>query len=259
MEEKQPGEIILSIEDLIVADKFQNIVVDEVSLDVHSGEIVGVAGVQGNGQTEFVEAITGLRKSASGIVTLLNQDITKASPRKITELGSAHVPEDRQLDGLVLPFPIAENLVLCTYYKAPYSKGVILQYKTIQKHAEKLIEDFDIRTPSALTAVSNLSGGNQQKVIVARELSRPVKLLVANQPTRGLDVGAIEGIQNLLLEQRSNGAAILLLSEELEELLELSDRVAVIYEGELVGELDADQADLNTIGLMMTGSLRSLG
>ena len=183
-EVKVPGDVVVSIQDLVVVDKFKNIVVDHVSLEVRSGEIVGVAGVQGNGQTELVEAITGLRKNSGGLITLLGEDITHATPRQITELGSAHVPEDRQADGLVLPFPTAENLVLCTYYKEPFSKGVVLQYQTILEHAQHLIHDFDIRTPTALTPVSNLSGGNQQKVIIARELSRPIQFLMASQPTR---------------------------------------------------------------------------
>jgi len=253
--DKEPGELVLSIKNLIVADKFQNIVVDNVSLDVHAGEIVGVAGVQGNGQTELVEAITGLKKAAEGTITLLDQNITKASPRKITEIGSAHVPEDRQADGLVLPFPIAENLVLCTYYKAPFSKGVILQYKTILKHAEKIIENFDIRTPSALTPVSNLSGGNQQKVIIARELSRPIQLLVASQPTRGLDVGSIEYIHKQILQKRDNGCAVLLISPELDEIMELADRIAVMYRGKIIANLPNEGVTKEQIGLLMAGVL----
>ena len=189
---KTPGEVVIKIQDLVVTDKFNNIVVDHASLEVRSGEVVGIAGAQGIGQTELVEAITGLRKSDGGQITLLGKNITHATPRQITELGSAHVPEDRQADGLVLPFPVAENLVLCTYYKEPFSKGAVLQYQTILKQAEQLIHDFDIRTPGALTPVSNLSGGNQQKVIIARELSRPIQFLMASQPTRGLDVGTIE-------------------------------------------------------------------
>jgi simple sugar transport system ATP-binding protein len=171
--ETTPGDVVCSIQDLVVADKFGNVVVDDVSLDIRAGEILGVAGVQGNGQTELVEAITGLTKIASGKITLIGQDISKATPRQITELGSAHVPEDRQADGLVLPFSVAENLVLCSYHLPPFSKGIILQYDTILKNAEKLIQDFDIRTPSPLTSVGSLSVGNQQKVIIARELSAP--------------------------------------------------------------------------------------
>ena len=250
---KSAGDLVLSINNLGVADKFQNIVVDDVSVDVHEGEIVGIAGVQGNGQTELVQAVTGLRKTVEGSITLLGEDITKASTRKITEIGSAHIPEDRQADGLVLPFPIAENLVLCTYYKEPFSKGVILQYKTILQHAEKLINDFDIRTPGPLTPVSNLSGGNQQKVIIARELSRPIQLLVASQPTRGLDVGSIEYIHKRILQKREEGCAILLISPELDEIMELSDRIAVMYRGKIIANVPNIGVTKEQIGLLMAG------
>ena len=252
-EEKTPGDVVISIQDLVVADKFQNIVVDHVSLEVRAGEIVGIAGVQGNGQTELVEAITGLRKSAGGQITLLGEDISRATPRQITELGSAHVPEDRQADGLVLPFPTAENLVLCTYYKEPFSKGVVLQYQTILEHAEKLITDFDIRTPSALTPVSNLSGGNQQKVIIARELSRPIQFLMASQPTRGLDVGSIEYIHKRIVQKRDDGCAVLLVSPELDEIMELSDRIAVMYRGKILAVVNRSAVTKEEVGLMMAG------
>jgi general nucleoside transport system ATP-binding protein len=252
-EASEPGEVVLRIEDLIVADAYRNVVVDKVALEVHAGEIVGIAGVQGNGQTELVEAITGLRKSEGGSITLLGQDITKASPRKVTELGSAHVPEDRQADGLVLPFPIAENLVLCTYYKEPFSKGPILQYQTILDHSKQLISDFDIRTPGALTPVGTLSGGNQQKVIIARELSRPIQFLMASQPTRGLDVGSIEYIHNRILQKRDEGCAVLLVSPELDEIMQLSDRIAVMYRGEILAVLESKYATKEKIGLLMAG------
>jgi general nucleoside transport system ATP-binding protein len=258
-EESQPGDVVIQIEDLVVADKFQNIMVDHVSLDVHAGEIVGIAGVQGNGQTELVEAITGLRKSAEGQITLLGENITRATPRRITELGSAHVPEDRQADGLVLPFPTAENLVLCTYYKEPFSKGVVLQYQTILEHAEQLIKDFDIRTPSALTPVSNLSGGNQQKVIIARELSRPIDFLMASQPTRGLDVGSIEYIHKRIVQKRDEGCAVLLVSPELDEIMELSDRIAVMYRGKILAIVDSQLVSKEDVGLMMAGEMPEEG
>lgn len=253
--DKEPGDLVLSIKDLVVADKFQNVVVDHVSLDVHAGEIVGVAGVQGNGQTELVEAVTGMMKSAEGEITLLGQDISKASPRTITEIGSAHVPEDRQGVGLVLPFPVAENLVLCTYYKQPFSKGVVLQYKTILNHANDLIEDFDIRTPDALTPVSNLSGGNQQKVIIARELSRPIQLLVASQPTRGLDVGSIEYIHKRIVQKRDQECGVLLISPELDEIMELSDRITVMYRGQIIADIPNKDVTKEQVGLMMAGVL----
>ncbi len=251
--DNEPGQVIIEIEDLIVTDVYKNVVVDKVSLNVRAGEILGIAGVQGNGQTELVEAITGLRKPESGTITLLGQDITRASPRKITELGSAHVPEDRQADGLVLPFPTAENLVLCTYYKEPFSKGATLQYQIILDHAKQLISDFDIRTPSALTPVGTLSGGNQQKVIIARELSRPIQFLMASQPTRGLDVGSIEYIHNRILQKRDEGCAVLLVSPELDEIMQLSDRIAVMFRGEIIAIVESKLATKEQIGLLMAG------
>ncbi|NMC79397.1 MAG: ABC transporter ATP-binding protein, partial [Chloroflexi bacterium] len=175
---EKPGEPVLKVENLVVTDDRLQVAVDDISFEVHSGEILGIAGVQGNGQTELVEAITGLRQSTEGKISLLAEDITHATPRAITELGSGHIPEDRQQDGLVLSFPVMDNLVLCQYYLPPFARGMALQWNTIQQNAEKLIEQFDIRTPSPLTTVGSLSGGNQQKVIVARELSRPIRLLV---------------------------------------------------------------------------------
>jgi general nucleoside transport system ATP-binding protein len=250
---KKPGDIVLSVKDLVVADKFKQIVVDHVSFTVHAGQVLGVAGVQGNGQTELVEAITGLRKSLSGNILFRDEEIANATPRKITELGAAHVPEDRQVDGLVLPFPVAENLVLCTYYKEPFAKGLILQYDKIFENSEKLVSDFDIRTPSSITPVGHLSGGNQQKVIIARELSRPIKLLVASQPTRGLDVGSIEYIHKRIIQKRDEGCAVLMVSPELDEILELSDRIAVMYRGKIIALVAADEVSKETLGLLMAG------
>jgi simple sugar transport system ATP-binding protein len=252
-EVKKPGEVVLSVKDLVVTDQMKQMMVDHVSFDVHAGQILGVAGVQGNGQTELVEALTGLRKSMAGEVHFDGTDITNKPPRKITELGSAHVPEDRQADGLVLSFPVAENLVLCTYYLDPYAKGVILQYDKILENSEKLIKDFDIRTPSSLTPVGSLSGGNQQKVIIARELSRPIKLLIASQPTRGLDVGSIEYIHKCIVEKRDEGCAVLLVSPELDEVIELSDRIAVMYRGKIIAVVNADDVSKETLGLLMAG------
>ena len=251
--ECKPGELVCSVENMTVVDKFNNVVVDDISLEIYSGEIVGIAGVQGNGQTELVNAITGLQKTLSGKITLLSEDVTKCSPRQITELGTAHVPEDRQADGLVLPFPVAENLVLCTYYKEPFAKGVILQYPVILENAEKLIKAFDIRTPSAFTPVGSLSGGNQQKVIIARELSRPIKFLVASQPTRGLDVGSIEYIHKRILQKRDEGCGVLLVSPELDEIMELSDRVAVMYRGRIIAIVPNKGVTKEYIGLLMAG------
>lgn len=254
--ERKPGkpeDMVLQVDDLVVTDERRQIAIDGISFDVRAGEVLGVAGVQGNGQTELVEAVTGLRTPQSGKVTLLGEDITKASPRKITELGTAHVPEDRQRDGLVLPFPITDNLILNTYYQEPFTKGVVLQEKTILKRAKQLIEGFDIRTPGATTSAGSLSGGNQQKVIVAREFSRPIKLLVASQPTRGLDVGSIEYIHRQILEKRDKGCAVLLVSSELDEILALSDRIAVMYRGKIVDVLPAEKATKEGLGLLMAG------
>jgi ABC-type uncharacterized transport system ATPase subunit len=254
------GEKVLEVKDLVVTDAQKQVTVDEVSFDVHAGEILGVAGVQGNGQTELVEAVTGLRQPIGGSIHLLGQDITRATPRQVTELGSAHVPEDRQRDGLVLTFPVTDNIALCTYYKPPFAKGVQMQEKVILDTANQLIEDFDIRTPNAMTNVGALSGGNQQKVIIAREFSRPIKLLVTSQPTRGLDVGSIEYIHKRIIEKRDEGCAVLLVSPELDEIMELSDRIAVMYRGKIVAIVPAEKATKAYIGLLMAGvSLEQAG
>ncbi|PKO17841.1 MAG: heme ABC transporter ATP-binding protein [Chloroflexi bacterium HGW-Chloroflexi-10] len=247
------GDVVLSVNDLVVTDEQNQVTVDSISLEVRAGEILGIAGVQGNGQTELVEAITGLRKPISGAILLLDQDISHSSPRHITELGIAHVPEDRQKDGLVLSFPIYENMVLCTYYTPPFAKGINLDYKKIYENADKLIKDFDVRTPNAQTNVGSLSGGNQQKVIIARELSRPIKFLVASQPTRGLDVGSIEYIHSRIIQKRDEGCAVMVVSPELDEIMQLSDRIAVMYRGKVLAILDADKVTKEEIGLYMAG------
>jgi general nucleoside transport system ATP-binding protein len=252
-EPSKPGEAVLRIEDLIVADDTRQVTVDGISLEVRTGEIVGVAGVQGNGQTELVEALTGLRHPVSGKISLLGKDITHASPREITELGTAHIPEDRQRDGLVLPFSVADNLVLNMYYLAPFARGVVRDEGQITRSAQEKISAFDVRTPSALTPVDSLSGGNQQKVIVARELSRPIKFLVASQPTRGLDVGSIEYIHNQILQKRDAGVAVLLVSTELDEVLQLSDQIAVIFSGKIIAVVPSEEATKEYIGLLMAG------
>ncbi len=249
----KPGEVVLEVEDLVVLDERNQVAVDGVSFEVRAGEILGIAGVQGNGQTELVEAVTGLKAPFSGSIRFQGEDISRADPRRITELGSAHVPEDRQRDGLVLPFPVADNLVLNTYYQVPFTRGVVLQPEAILRTAEQRIREFDIRTPSPLTPVSSLSGGNQQKLIVAREFSRPIRLLVASQPTRGLDVGSIEYIHKSIVEKRDEGTAVLLVSPELDEIMELSDRIAVLYRGKIVGMLDAAEATKEQVGLLMAG------
>jgi simple sugar transport system ATP-binding protein len=201
----------------------------------------------------LVEALTGLRPSAAGKVTLLGRDITQATPRQITELGCAHVPEDRQKDGLVLPYPITDNLVLNTYYQKPFTKGVVLQPQNILERAVDLIAKFDIRTPSPQTLVGSLSGGNQQKVIVAREFTRPIRLLVASQPTRGLDVGSIEYIHQRILEKRDAGCAVFLVSPELDEIMQLSDRIAVMYRGKIIAIVASGEVTKEEVGLLMAG------
>jgi simple sugar transport system ATP-binding protein len=250
---KKPGKDILSVKDLVVTNAFHQVVVDKVSFDVHAGQVLGIAGVQGNGQTELVEVLTGLRKMHSGEVTFEGKNISNASPRQITEIGSAHVPEDRQADGLVLQSPVAENLVLSTYYRKPFAKGINLQFDKIMSNSEKLVKDFDIRTPSSMTNVGSLSGGNQQKVIIARELSRPIKLLIASQPTRGLDVGSIEYIHKRIVQKRDEGCAVLLVSPELDEVIELSDRIAVMFRGKIIAIVNADEVTKETLGLLMAG------
>jgi general nucleoside transport system ATP-binding protein len=254
--DKSPAKIgnqVLSVKNLIVTDNKKQVTVDEVSFEVNAGEVLGIAGVQGNGQTELVEAITGLRVPAKGHIKIGDIDVSHSTPRRITELGVAHIPEDRQRDGLVLPFPVLENLILCTYYLPPFTKNQFINWKMAAKHAEELTEQYDIRTPSVTTHVSNLSGGNQQKVIVARELSRPISLLVASQPTRGLDVGSIEYIHNQILKKRDEGIAVLLVSPELDEIMQLSDRIAVMYRGKILAILPAGKASKEEVGLIMAG------
>lgn len=258
-----PQEVVLSVKDLTILDDRSLLAVNDLSFDIRAGEILGVAGVQGNGQTELVEAITGLRKTYSGSINLLGTEIANQTPRMITELGSAHIPEDRQRDGLVLSFPIIDNLALNTYYIPPNAKGPVLQEAVMAENARELIERFDVRTPSAETSAGSLSGGNQQKVIVAREFSRDTKFIVASQPTRGLDVGSIEYIHNRLVEKRDAGAAVLLVSPELDEIMELSDRIAVMYRGKIVEILPGDEATKEMVGLLMAGissnDARSMG
>jgi ABC-type uncharacterized transport system ATPase subunit len=260
--EAHPAAPVLSVEGLRVADDRHHVTVDGVSLEVRSGEILGIAGVQGNGQTELAEALTGLRKVVGGKVTLLGEDVTQATPRQLVKRGLAHVPEDRHKHGLVLSFPIRDNLVLCTYYRPPFSKGIELDYPVIAAEAERLVHMFDVRTPGIMTTAAALSGGNQQKVIIARELSRIAgdieaqgiaPLLVANQPTRGLDVGSIEFIHGRIVEARDNGAAVLLISAELDEIMSLSDRIAVMYKGHILDTLDAKTATREQLGLLMAG------
>ena len=254
--EKNPpkiGDAVLEVNDLVVMNDRDQVAVDGISIEVHAGEILGIAGVQGNGQTELVEALTGLRPPQEGTIHFLEDEISQATPREITELGAAHVPEDRQRDGLILPFPVADNLVLNTYYLPPFTQGVIMQQEAIVESAEERINEFDIRTPSPQTPAGSLSGGNQQKLIVAREFSRPIKLLIASQPTRGLDVGSIEFIHGRILEKRDEGVAVLLVSPELDEIMALSDRIAVMYRGKIVDSMPGGKVTKEQIGLLMAG------
>lgn len=250
----KPDQPVCEIDNLVVRKGPHRNALDHVSLTVRAGEILGVAGVQGNGQSELVEAITGLRHFDSGSVSIGGKVMPLENPRTLIENGMAHIPEDRQKHGLVLTYPLTDNLILCTYYKYPFVKGLVRNNQAIEENARELIEKFDVRTPSPFLPASNLSGGNQQKLIVARELSREIKILIANQPTRGLDVGSIEYIHSTLIKMRDAGIGILLISAELDEILSLSDRIAVMYEGKIVATLVAKDATREDLGLLMAGS-----
>ena len=252
-EKSKPEEQVLQVKNLTVMGDQHTVAVNNVSFDIRAGEILGFAGVQGNGQREFIEALTGLRDVRDGEM-LLNGDVVPFNkPRFLVEHAVSHVPEDRQKHGLVMSFSLIDNMMMCTYYQEPYAKGLIRQEEPMRENAEKLIEQFDVRTPSADVVASTLSGGNQQKVIVARELSRPVKLLIVNQPTRGLDVGSIEYIHNQIVNIRDEGAAVLLVSAELDEILSLSDRISVMFHGEIVATMDREEATREGLGLLMAG------
>ncbi len=252
-DQAQPGAEVLRVENLHVADDRGVEVVRGVSFSVQAGEVLGIAGVQGNGQTELVEALTGLRRPLSGSISIEGHELANASPRRIIEAGVAHIPEDRQRYGLVISYPVTDNLILSTYYLEPFAHHKVLNYQEIDRHARRLVQEFDIRTPSPYLQASKLSGGNQQKVIVARELSRPIKLLIANQPTRGLDVGSIEYIHREIVRMRDAGCAVLLVSAELDEIMALSDRIAVMYRGQIVDTLPASRATKEVLGLIMAG------
>ena len=245
--------VALQVQGLRVTDDRRNTAVDGVDLTLRAGEILGIAGVQGNGQTELAEAIVGLRSPKSGTITLLGQDRTHATPRQRIELGVAHIPEDRGKNGLVSRYSIADNAALCTYYKPPLSRKRVLQPRAIARQAAALIEAFDVRPPNPQARAGSLSGGNQQKLIVARELSRGAKLLIACQPTRGVDVGAIELIHRRIIAARSQGIAVLLISSELDEILALSDRVAVMFQGKILDTLPIAQASREKVGALMAG------
>jgi simple sugar transport system ATP-binding protein len=249
-----PGEVVLSLSGVTVRDDRLEIAVDGVDLEVRAGEIVVIAGVQGNGQTELVEAIAGLRSFDAGTATISGHHIEKTSPRHVSDLGVAHIPEDRGRDGLINTMTVAENYILDTYHRQPYSRRGVLHRDTVDERAAQGVKEFDIRTPSIDTLAGSLSGGNQQKVVVAREFSVPVKLVLAAQPTRGLDVGSIEYIHRRLVEQRDAGAAILIVSTELDEVIAVGDRIAVMFEGKIVGIVSGEDATYEKIGLLMGGA-----
>ena len=252
----KPGDVVLSIKNLNVKNFKGLPAVKDFSLDVHAGEIVGLAGIDGNGQTELVYGLTNLMKVESGNIILNGKDITHDSVKKRLDAGIAHVPEDRHKHGLILDFLLKENFILHLYREKPYAKNNILQKKSIDEYANHLIEQFDVRCGQGKeTLVRSMSGGNQQKAIMAREIDRSCDLLLVVQPTRGLDVGAIEYIHKRIVEERDKGKAVLLVSLELDEILDLSDRIAVIHNGELSGLVDAKDTDSNEIGLMMSGSI----
>ncbi|HUS43941.1 MAG TPA: ABC transporter ATP-binding protein [Ilumatobacteraceae bacterium] len=249
-----PKDPVVQVEQLRVFDDRNQLAVDGVSMTIRAGEIVGIAGVQGNGQTELVEAITGLRTPLAGRILLKGEDVTTVSPRQMHKRNLAHVPEDRQRSGLVLGFTVTENVVLDSYYHEPFSRGIVMDWGVAHTEAERLVEQYDVRTPSVDTELKSLSGGNQQKVIVAREFSRDVDFVVASQPTRGVDVGSIEYIHARIVEERDRGAAVLIVSSELDEVMALSDRLLVMFDGHIVAELDPATVTNAEVGLHMLGS-----
>jgi len=256
--DRKPGAKVLEIQGLNVLNRRGVMAVRDFYLDVHGGEIVGLAGVDGNGQTELVEALTGLARAESGKILVNGEDVTHHSIRERIESGMAHIPEDRQKRGLVLDYSVEDNFILENHGDERFNRYGFLNREAIRKNSESIIQDFDVRAgQGSLTPARSLSGGNQQKAIVGREISHNPNLLIAVQPTRGLDVGSIEYIHKRLVEQRDSGKAVLLISLELDEILDLSDRIAVISHGELVGLVNADEIDENQAGLMMAGVARN--
>jgi simple sugar transport system ATP-binding protein len=253
-----PDEVLLEVEDLTVLTESDAVAVDALDFTVRSGEIVGIAGVQGNGQSELIEALTGVRRAAGGTVRFLDRDITRASARERHRMGIAHIPEDRQRDGMIAAFTIAENIVLDSYYDRRFSRGPMMDWNAVNRAAAEAVVDFDVRTPSVFEAAGHLSGGNQQKLIVAREMSRDTKLLIASQPTRGLDVGSVEYIHERIAAARDEGDGVLIVSSELDEIMSLSDRILVMFKGRIVAEFGAGgrPAQKNDIGLAMAGALK---
>lgn len=257
-EEKKPGDVVLSVRNLTVKSKQHRAeVVKNVSFDVRAGEIVCLAGIDGNGQKELVEALTGLERADGGKVVLAGQDITDATIRERSIAGMSHIPEDRHRHGLVLDYKLEENLVLQRYWQPEFQRNGFIKFDAVRQYAEELIEEFDIRSGQGpITLTRSMSGGNQQKAIIAREIDKDHELLVAVQPTRGLDVGAIEYVHKQLVERRDAGKAVFLVSLELDEVMNVSDRILVIYEGEIVGELDPKKTSIQELGLYMSGAKR---
>jgi simple sugar transport system ATP-binding protein len=237
-----------------VHDDRHRVAVDGVALSVHAGEIVGIAGVEGNGQNELAEAIAGLRPDRGGRVLLDGQDVTRATTRHVLHGGLGFIPADRRRMGLVLEHSVSDNLVLSTFDRAPFARWIIRRFEAVLEYAQRLIKQFDIRAESPSQPAGSLSGGNQQKVVAARELGRQPRALLASQPTRGLDVGSIEFIHRQIVDQRDAGLAVLLISSELDEILSLADRVAVMYRGRIVAILEGDAIDRERIGLLMAGA-----
>ncbi len=253
VEPLESGEEKLIIRDLTVLGDRDTVAVDDVSISVRAGEIVGVAGVSGNGQRELAEAITGLRAAESGEITIGGKVVAEATPKAIRQMGLAYVPEERMRDGAVSEFTVAENLMLVEYERPPYTRRGLLNFPAIRKRCADLVDRYSVKTPTLDTPTRHLSGGNIQKVVIAREFSADAEVLVVAQPTRGVDIGAAEYIHERLLEQRRGHAAILLISEDLDEVMQLSDRVVVLFEGRIMGDLSRDDADLETVGLLMSG------
>ncbi|MBM2827169.1 MAG: transporter related [Dehalococcoidia bacterium] len=247
------GDVALEIENLRVRSNRGLFAVDGAMLTVRSGEIVGIAGVEGNGQSELAEALTGLRRVESGSIRLQGQELTNRPRRQFIDLGVSYIPEDRQKHGLVLSYDVAYNLMLSAYHIPPFSQGIRLARRAIVDFAARVVRQFDIRTPSLQTPINHLSGGNQQKVVVGREFSRPIELLVAAQPTRGLDVGSTEFIRQQILQVREGGAAVILISSDMDEILALSDRIAVLFRGRFTDVLDSRRATPQILGLLMSG------
>ena len=249
----QPGAPLLEVDGVSVMNERGTEVVKSLSFSVHEREIVGIAGVSGNGQSELALALAGLLPTCCGVIKLNGRVVDKLTPHDLGHMGLAHLPEDRIKMGIVLPFSVAENMILHEYNHAPYSRGGFLAFGAISKHARELVGKFDVRTAGVETEIQNLSGGNQQKVVVARELYRDPRVLLVNQPTRGIDIGATEFVLQQILAQRERGSTILLISTELEELFAISDRILVMYEGQIVGEVPPDRSRIEEIGLLMAG------